>query len=79
MKILENASSILHRSIVANEIAKRLTGKTIAIEVMRSEESHFASMLIETMRDGRIRTPSENAIFALDGPNHRIVDFKVEI
>lgn len=63
--------------MVANEIARRFTKNSIAIEVKRCEESRLDSMHMETLGGGRIRSPSENGVFSGNGSNAKVVDFKV--
>lgn len=63
--------------MVANEIARRVTGKSVTVEVKRSEESQLDSILMETIGGGRVRSPSKPTL--ANDTDMGLIDLKVKL
>lgn len=70
---------MLTQSLMPNEKARRVGGETISIEVKRSEESQLKSMNIETLKGGKVISPSGRNIFRGNQTENGIVDMKVSL
>ena len=78
LRIIENSTSILFRSMVANEIAKRISSESISVEMKRSEEDRLGIFHIQTLEGGKLKTPSKKGIFRENQTNNDVIDMKVQ-
>ena len=63
LQLIENSTSLLFKSLVTNEIARRFDSKSISVELKKSEGNRLDSTLMETIGGGIIQTPSGRGVF----------------
>ena len=77
-KIIDNSTSLLFRSMVAGEVARKINGESLSIKIKRSESTLHSRMQIDTLKGGRIQTPSATSFLSQNNINITVVDTKVQ-
>ena len=77
MKIIEDSTALLFRSIAVNEIAKRISSGSISVEVKKSEGSELNSLTMQTLEGGKLQTPSGQTLFGVNNTNKDVIEVKV--
>eukprot|EP00794_Sanderia_malayensis_P003794 gene3794-4317_t len=77
LKIINNSTLLLSRSLVVGEPARRIIGESLSIEMKRSEVSKLNSMTMKTMEGGQIQSPSVRSFIDTNSTNITAVDSKM--